>query len=373
MIPLSILIFYCGIPLFLIRSDYSFKLALLTVTGVIFFYIGFYFRKKIKIKKLDVSPKFVEKTILIIFIFSFSYILFTSEGIPIFMALKGSTGEILAAGREDFLKNRTGLENIFKYLYFIFGSILVPVILVSNLNFKNKPYILISLYLFSSIAALAKANFLKLFLPLLFNRLKNIRKLTLTGIKYIVFVLVLIFVMYKIAGQKTIVFYESGDFWSSSFFSPNILKLISWRIFSIPVITALDWLHVFENTFNGKLLLGQTSNLLSFFIGLSRINFENMVFEYQYGSVGNANAFFILEAYVNFGIIGVICFSFIIGYIIQLLLKKIEIGILAIPLFAFMVFNTGLIGTLFSNGFILLLTLLTLTNDYEKKFAFDNK
>ena len=372
MIPLSILIFYCGIPLFFIRSDYSFKLVLLTVTGVIFYYIGFYSRKTMKIKKLDVSPKLIEKTILLIFFFSFSYIIFTAKGIPILMALKGSTGEILAAGREDFLKNRTGLENIFKYLYFIFGSILVPVILVSNLNSK-KPYILLSLYLFSSIAALAKANFLKLFLPLLFNRLKNLTTLTLTGIKYILFILVLIFVMYKIAGQKTIVFNESGDFWSSSFFSPNILKLISWRIFSIPVITALDWLHVFENTFNGKLLLGQTSNLLSFFIGLPKINFENMVFEYQYGSVGNANAFFIMEAYVNFGIIGVICFSFIIGYIIQLLLKKIEIGILAIPLFAFMVFNTGLIGTLFSNGFILLLTLLTLTNYYEKKFAFDNK
>jgi hypothetical protein len=78
-------------------------------------------------------------------------------------------------------------------------------------------------------------------------------------------------------------------------------------------------------------------------------------------STGSANAVYIIEAFINFGLIGVILFSTFIGFIFRLYSKNHDDAFRATwPLFAFGIFVSGLLGNLFSNGFILLFLFIIL-------------
>lgn len=89
---------------------------------------------------------------------------------------------------------------------------------------------------------------------------------------------------------------------------------------------------------------------------MPRVNFERYLYQDQFGGVktGNANQVFLVDAFINFGITGVIVFSFIVGRIIRFCILKKNIALLSIlPLFLYNLFNAGFIGVMLSEGFIL--------------------
>jgi hypothetical protein len=149
------------------------------------------------------------------------------------------------------------------------------------------------------------------------------------------------------------------EYMSAGYVPTSSLDYFAWRAFAVPIYTASDTLLVHEQQFREQPLMGATSNLLSALFGLDRINLERFVFEHQFGSwneTANANAVFMVDAYANFGYLGVIFFSLFVGQIFRWFHLSSDIGFKSLwPLFAFVLFNASLIGMLLSNGFIYML------------------
>ena len=145
-------------------------------------------------------------------------------------------------------------------------------------------------------------------------------------------------------------------FFSATYIPPDTISYLIWRSVGVPVFTATDTLLVHRELFSGQPLMGATSSLISALFGIERINLERFVFEHQFGSwneIANANAVFITDAFVNFGWIGVILFSMIVGQVFRWFRLSKDIAFRAQWInFAFMIFSASLIGTLLSNWWI---------------------
>lgn len=363
-LPFSFVIIYAVIPLLVFEfSSVSMSLAGLTVLSCTIYLFGYYSKSRRIATKRRISFEQVLNISLSIYFISFLVLFVTADNVPLISSLRGTDPDLLALYREDFVKNRTGIEGVFRYTYTIFGGSLVPILLVVGLDRKpkrNKVFIL--LYFLTSIVVLAKANFLRIGIPLFLRYLyhsHNKLKLFFKGLFIIVCLLIM---MYRLAGDRNEVVRESGDFWSAYYFTPELPKLISWRIISIPVVTARDWLMVFENDFNGEFLYGRTSGFLAFVFQETKINFEKIIFKYQWGGEGNSNAFYVMEAFINFGYLGVIIISFVVGKLIRFVLTNELFGTVTVPLFVFFLFNTGFIGTMLSNGYLLLFLIFNFIN-----------
>jgi len=86
-----------------------------------------------------------------------------------------------------------------------------------------------------------------------------------------------------------------------------------------------------------------------------------LLYQSQFGGegTGNTNQCYLIEAYINFGYIGVLIFSFIVGRLIRGVINSKDIAALCImPLFLYNLFNAGLIGLLFSNGYLLFFLMI---------------
>lgn len=90
----------------------------------------------------------------------------------------------------------------------------------------------------------------------------------------------------------------------------------------------------------------------------------------NFTGTGSSNALYIIEAFINFGFYGVILFSIIIGLVFRFFRESDDPAFKSIwPLFTFGVLVSGLLGQLFSNGFLLLFILIIFINiKYENKY-----
>jgi hypothetical protein len=125
------------------------------------------------------------------------------------------------------------------------------------------------------------------------------------------------------------------------------------------MLTAADAVRVFYTEFGGGYLHGATSSVLATLAGVPRVEFERLVFAAQWGQnelgTGSANSAFVIEAFINFGYLGVALFGWFIGLVFRSFRVSNDRAYQAMwMLFGFGVYNSGLIGMLLSNGFILL-------------------
>lgn len=93
-----------------------------------------------------------------------------------------------------------------------------------------------------------------------------------------------------------------------------------------------------------------------------RVALERMVFEYQYGAsetgTGSANSVFFVEAYVNFGVAGLLVTAFLVGAVLKYVGRSEDPALRCMaPLIVYSVFFGSFFSTLFSNGLLLLLLL----------------
>jgi hypothetical protein len=288
----------------------------------------------------------------------------TAPTVPLISALQGASADALSQERGDFLKGRSGAELALLYLSTFLVNTVVPysIVLMYALGSRWRHTAAVVFFLFC-ISFLQKALFLNLVLPLLAfsaatGRLRgSTATLIIVGSVAMLVLGVAISTGGEPGGSGNA---RSGEDFLSAIYSPSsALDYFVWRAFSVPIFTATDTLLVHSKQFAGQPLWGATSSLLSALFGLERVNLERFVFEHQFGSwneIANSNAVFVVDAYVNFGWIGVIAFGLFVGQVFRWFRRSPDIGFRSLwPLFAFVLFSSPLIGMMLSNGFLYML------------------
>jgi hypothetical protein len=286
-------------------------------------------------------------------------IFITAPQIPIIESLRGADAEDLAEHREAFLKARTGWESSLSYIVAIITGAVMPYLIAMSFEKEYRYRFVYALFFFLyCVSFLEKAFFLKLVIPvffILYGKSSNKKLFLIKGAVGLVSVLMFMFIL---AGMSSSPAQENDEGVFSLLFTPtNVTEKLLWRAGVVPIITALDGVRVFINELNGQYLMGASSSILALFTGVERINFERLLFQNQFGGTdtGNANQFFGIEAYINFGYAGVFIFAAIVGWIVRYAIRSGDKVLVAMmPLFFYYLYSAGLIGTIFSNGFLLL-------------------
>jgi hypothetical protein len=287
----------------------------------------------------------------------------TAERIPLIAALQGADGETLAYLRESFLKGRGGWQSGFVYVNAILSGALLPyciaIMFVTGNRYK---WWVFAFFMFYSVSFVEKAFFLKAIVPV-FYLLCQQRFRSRIQPSYIAIATVLLLLLFTVVSRAGVSGWSvgGGEFWSPTYQAGNALDQLAWRAISVPLFSAVDAIKVYE-TFFGYPLMGATSSLLSLVSGAERIEFERMVFAFEWGQndtgTGSANSVYLTEAFINYGWWGVIVFSAVVGLCLRVFASSRDEGVRSLwLLFVFNLFSAGLIGLLFSNGFILLLML----------------
>jgi oligosaccharide repeat unit polymerase len=341
-----------------IFPEYVQMLGQITIVALFFFWIGSLELGFPSIKTPIVVLNFDKFLFLVfcLFLLVVGTIIVTAPKIPLIESIKGSGADELSSYREEFLKARTGWSVSLGYAIGMINSYLLPYLIVLSFEHK-KPYrfIIALIFVLYSISSLEKAYFLKIGIPLFFLyffKSKNKLFFILTGASIFVLVFIVMFILSGMDGTATV---RDEDFFSILYTPQGVVESFLWRSVAVPIMTALDGVRVFTTDFSGQFFMGQSSSLLAFLTGREQINFERALYQVQFGGTetGNANQCFIVEAYINFGFIGVILFSIFIGRIVSFIFNKREYALLSIlPMIFFNLYNAGLIGIMLSNGLL---------------------
>ena len=372
--PLLIYIQFDADPYMLLLS----KMALISIVGVL---CGFWLLPRfIHIHSCPIISMSGKKFTLIIFLIFFLFItivIATAENIPLLLALKNRDPDELGAARALFLKARTGYQSVFVYINAVLTTSFIPyAILLSFIRgYAFKWFFLATPYFYSFIF-LEKVFFLKFILPFIsylasFKDKKYYKRylcVSLISIPLVIYINTVIsgFGSQKIAINKPINQTACAQYYTAKYVScanKSHLGFIAWRIIAVPVFTAADSLKLFRLKYNNQLLLGRTSTALSFITHQQNVKFEREVFNSEWGGdstrTASANSAYFIEQYVNFGWLGLILSSILIGFIYSVLNKSSDVALssLAIVL-SFNLALGGFIACMLSGGFLLLFTFL---------------
>jgi hypothetical protein len=160
-----------------------------------------------------------------------------------------------------------------------------------------------------------------------------------------------------------------GDFFGASFLPGNALEHLIWRSTAVPMFSASDTLLVHTEQFGARPLWGATSSFFAGVLGTERVPMERLVSEYQWGwnDIANSNAVYVTEAFVNFNWFGVVAFSLLVGQSLRWFRKSRDEAFKSLWTIYFLaVFTSGLIGTLLSNGYVLIFTMALMVRLKER-------
>ena len=286
----------------------------------------------------------------------------TAPSIPIISAIMGGNSDLLSQERGEFLKGRKGPWIVLLYMSSIFTSTLMPYCLIHAYMVKNKfRHLLTIIFLAFSISFLVKALFLNFIIPFAayYIETKKIKKKQfLMAVALVIAFLTIMISLSKSAGTQQEKNFEVSQFFSVTYATSSSLQFLLYRSISIPVITAVDTIYVHSTRFAGEMMLGSTSSLLAAITGQEKINLERIVFEHQYGGwndFANSNVTFIIDAFVNFGWIGVLIFGMIVGLTFRIFKRSEDVAFRSIaPLYTYLLISSPLIGMFLSNGYLIL-------------------
>lgn len=369
---LALIILYAIVPLFVdalyLNNPYFFELGCMSLLACASVMVGFRSplldgRFGSKARYFVINESLFHAVVWAAFALFIAVTFYTAKSIPLWSALAGADANTLSVERGEFLKGRVGAELALLYISTIFVNTLLPYSMVRLFMGKSKwRYPLAGLFFFFSISFLQKTLFLNLILPLGYyaaQRLKiNFRKVLLAlGTAWVL----LYFLTLISTRGESVAALVYGDvdvnmLFSATFRPVGTMEMLLWRIFSVPVFTATDMLLVFRQQLGGNELMGATSSLLSTLFGMQRVNIERMVFAHQFGAwneIANANAVFFVDAFVNFGWVGIVLFSMFVGQTLRWFYLSDDEAFKALwPLYCFVLLSAPLIGMLFSNGYL---------------------
>ena len=354
---------------FLSPNPYFEELAIISFIGCFFIGIGFYLplfdcRFRIDAKRFAIKSNAFHGTVWILFIVLILVVLSTAETIPIISVFQGAGVGELSNQRGAFLKGRIGMELSLLYLSTFFVGGLLPYSLINLFIEKSRlRHYLLMIFFVYTICSLQKMLFINVLLPMIYLISRKV-KFTYLRIFYLTVIsLIILIVLTILASGGQFNFNTSQQasdlsvYFSSSYTPSSVIDLLTWRSIAVPLFTATDTLLVFHENFDGKHLLGATSTLLSLLFSMEHIPFEKLVFakQFAWNDIANANATFIVDAYINFGWIGIVCFSIFVGQSCRWFCKSKDEAFKSLFLiYLFVIFQSTLIGTLFSNGYVLI-------------------
>ncbi|MGH8384648.1 MAG: hypothetical protein ACRD6X_00345 [Pyrinomonadaceae bacterium] len=372
---LAVSLVYMWLPLFvdfaLLPSEYFLKLAFMTFFAIVSVLVGysvplFDLRFRPHALRIRIPPNTVHFFVWFVFILFLFITLYTAPAIPILSAISGADTDELSVQRGAFLKGREGAEVALIYISTIFVSAFLPYSLARMFIDKHKyRYVFLLIFFGYSISFLQKALFLNALLPLFYIASQR-KKISLATAAIIVVAcagvlyLVTLLAMGGTDGPSAVM--QSGgvsspEFYSSKYLPSGALDHLVWRIVAVPMFTAADTLVVLKQQFDDLPLLGATSTFFSALFSLDRVYLEKLVFEYEWGwnDTANSNAVFFTEGFANFGWLGVWFYSFFVGQTFRWFRKSDDDAFKALWLIYFLgLFTGGLIGTLLSNGYLLM-------------------
>ena len=353
---------------------------------------GSWFKNLFKgIPKIPMHWKYFSYSILIVYFSIIIYACLTVSQVALFAALEGSNITDLSVLREEFLRTRTGWEHSLLYIYTICISALMPLIITTMFAIKARWRLtLLFLFIFSLILTLEKGRVMVALLPLIVLFVnQGQRQHAYKTIALLISTIVLVSVIAR-GGLASSVKVDSTavtttDTASSTPVQYNLFKgqtgqvyyLVN-RVIYIPYITAIDWLRYKEEIRHGEAVSGQSIGIVAWLSGLEKINLEREVFAFQWGQnetkTGSSNTVFYIDAYLNFGMFGVILYSMLLAFFIRvcvLLGNEALIACLAISLY-YVVFQ-GLSAVLFSGGLgFLFIIALFFKFQIDKNLAHDS-
>lgn len=342
-------------------------LALLSVVGVVLGMKTPLFRTRFlpNAPRLNIRRGWFAITIWFTFAVVVAVTLWTAPNIPLVSALQGADAETLSLERGEFLKGREGPWIALLYLTTIFTTTLIPYVTILMYHERSRLRHLFALAFFLfCISFLQKALFLNLVLPLLVylgikGKLRGPRAMVGLAACALV-VLAGTYLSHGDDGKGKLTSKEGlSTYFSAQYLPDSAPDYFLWRAGAVPIFTASDTLLVHAKQFKDHPLMGATSTFVSQLAGLERINLERYVFEHQFGSwneSANSNAVFFVDAYVNFGLIGVLVFSFLVGQFFLWFASSHDVALQSLwGIFAFTLFSASLLGLLLGGGFLYLM------------------
>ncbi|WGS22849.1 MULTISPECIES: hypothetical protein [unclassified Bradyrhizobium] len=340
----GVVVWYLDLPMSVhTRSDMVF-LPWLAVSGVA---VGstLFFREQPSTVFVDTRGRILVYGVTCLFLAFCAVTIVTAPSLPLADALRGATPEQIAVSRENFLKARVGWAAILPYLNILLAGALLPYcICIAILRRYRFRWLVLGIFLLYTLAFVEKAFFLRLFIPLMaVVAVSDTKRFKLTWLLAVA--VLLLFLNTVVSG-----FAESSGM--------NARDFLVYRALYIPIRTVTDSLDYWWKSYQGQLLLGATNLVLSQLMELPRVYFEREVFVYEWGpsltGTSAANAAYFVEAFVNFGWIGVFAFSALLGATISYFAHSSDRALRCILLlFLFSVFVGPLISVLIGNGFLL--------------------
>jgi hypothetical protein len=302
--------------------------------------------------------------------------LLTADRIPLIASLTGEDPATISYLRERFLKAREGWQSSFVYINAIFTGAFIPYTL--GLMFLKRISVrwwCFSFFVAYSLSFVEKTFFFKAMIPLIYLVAQEKVRTPFHARTVIAATLGLLIAVTVLSGAGNVdENTNDSDFISLSYAPKGALEHIAWRSLVIPVLTAADTIRVHDEMFNGRPLLGATSSLLAGVFGMERVPLERLVFFEQWGQneteTGSSNSVFVAEAFVNFGLFGLVILSLGIGVIFNAIATSRDEALRGLwPLFAFALMTSGFIGVMASNGFLLFFIFLMFFQTHNETAA----
>jgi hypothetical protein len=366
-ISMSLLLAYGVTPLgmyYLMDNDYAIILAKVTLVGFVSFLLGWWLPVRGRMYLLSVDLETLIQAIWIPFILFTLLAWVSAERIPLVAALQGLPSEQVNEYREKFLKGREGWQQSFAYINTYLTGALIPYSTALLFYFKIKfRWWYFLFFLLFCVSFVEKAFFFRAFIPLFFLVAQKRLRMPLRPAHFIALGFGLLVLVSLAAGFKGTGAPSDADFMSANYSTSGTLDSLLWRALAIPIITSVDSIRVFYQDYGGRFFHGATSTLFAGLFGLPHVQFEREVFAGQWGqnttATGSANAVFLIEAFTNWGYLGVVFISGIIGMIFKFICDSRDYCLQGTwMLLFFTLYNAGFIGTMVSNGYLALFFII---------------
>ena len=382
---IGMLVFYAvpsALGMLLRSNGYDAEMLTLSLIAMVTYLLAFHFfwrrtavEEMLRGMLLHVSWRHFCLVVLLCYFCMIAYAAATAPGIALIASLQGASLDQIAQLRETFLRTRVGAERALLYWYAINISSLMPLVL-SILFLKQARYrhIVLIAFLFTLALTLEKSLSITALIPLtiIFYNSNRRKFVYLIGAALIAAVMVVSFAAR--GGLST----QQGDSAStgSAASVPDEYNLFQGndsqalyvlnRILYIPYASAVDWLRYLDIELKGDPVDGQSIGVIAYLTGRPSLNLEREVFAFEWGQnetqTGSANTVFYIDAYVNFGVTGVILYSALLALLARLCLASRNRAIcagLAVPMI-YVCFNS-LSAIIFSGGLGILVGLAVLT------------
>ena len=394
------------IGIFYLSGNASIVVLKVFCVGIIAYLVGYAITRILLNKKSSINYCLFylnDKKIFFITVFFFAvylllllYVTMTVENIPLWVALGGGTSLEITESREMLFRTRIGWEKVLIYFFSILTSVFIPYFLMlCFLNRSRLAWPLYSLFYLSLLVPMEKALFIKAFLPFFLiaaNGYLSRRALYAAALIAVIVLLSMNFLARGVdsgasQGTPSVKITELNSNHKKSSISliqngtdltfeqhvekyyplrgTSAISSVINRALWIPYVTAYDWIQYFEQEMGGVNLGGLTSSFVSKLLGGDRVPMEQYIFDYQFGlgsiKTAGANANFMVDGFVNFGMVGVIFLSALVGIFTFIIMKlNNPAGCACYYLFLFQLLGGGFLGTFFGGGLLLFLLLIYL-------------